>query len=268
MMLPDYHMHTSLCKHATGVPAEYAAAAAEKGLDHICITDHAPSPTGYDDAHRMAMEDFPIYREWVQEAQLSASIPVLWGIEADYYDGAVDFLPRWLDAQDFDLVIGSIHYLGDWGFDNPDTRAVWDFVDVPDTWREYFHRLGELADTGLYNIVGHIDLPKKFGYRPHSAAVIDMAKPALDRIANANMAIEINTSGLSKTVGEMYNTPDILALACDRDIPITFGSDAHAPNEVAHAFDLALAQARDAGYTHHAVFSKRQRTLKPLPENA
>ena len=266
-MLADYHMHTVLCKHAKGTVAEYAGEASGKCLPEICFTDHAPAPDGYDPANRMMLNEFPAYVKSVGECRDSAKTPVLFGIEGDYYEeaGCLDFLRKWLPAQRFDLVLGSVHYIRGWGFDNPAERATWDSVDVVQSWREYFQLVIGLADTRLFDVVAHLDLPKKFGYRPRDKALKEMAQPALDRIAAAGMGIELNTSGLRWPVREIYPSPLLLELAREREIPICFGSDAHTPQDVGYAFDQALALAKEAGYKQCARFRGRQKQLVPLP---
>ena len=149
-------------------------------------------------------------------------------------------------------------------------------MDITKTWATYFDLIGKLADcrladrrlTGrrladsrLADVVGHLDLPKKFGHRPSDRDLKEMAQPALDRVAAAGMAIEINSSGLRRPVHEIYPSALLLSLAKERDIPICFGSDAHRPEEVGWQFDASLALARSAGYTHAARFRRR----RPLP---
>ena len=223
----------------------------------------------------------PAFAEALRAGRPEAGKPVvLFGVEADYYDGCERFLQDWLPHQEFDLVLGSVHYIANWGFDNPDERHVWDSVDVTNTWATYFNLIGKLADsrlTGrrladgrladgrLADVVGHLDLPKKFGYRPSDRDLREMAQPVLDRIAAAGMAIEINSSGLRRPVHEIYPSALLLSLAKERDIPICFGSDAHRPEEVGWQFDASLALARSAGYTHAVQYRRRQCRPYALP---
>lgn len=264
-MLPDYHIHTPLCKHAEGALAEYLERARQLSLPEICVTDHAPNPDGYDPAHRMSEAEFRDYLAMIRNASRPGLPLLLTGIEADYYPGCERFLEKWLARNSFDLVIGSIHYLDNWGFDNPDEREVWDNVDVTNTWREYFKLLGRLADTRLFDTIGHFDLPKKFKYCPPPEAIREMVAPALDKVARADMAIELNTSGLRKPVREIYPSGLILEMARSRSIPICFGSDAHQPGEVGYEFAAALSLARASGYTKAVRFSRRRKTIYDLP---
>ena len=279
-MLADYHIHTELCHHAEGEASAFRARAVNLGLPEICFTDHVPNPDGYDPVNRMRLDQFPLYRTMVADlartsqpaiAKAMAGKPVvLFGVEADYYDGCERFLQDWLPRQKFDLVIGSVHYIDNWGFDNPDERHVWDSVDVTNTWRTYFNLIGKLADcrladSRLADVVGHLDLPKKFGHRPSDRDLKEMAQPVLDRVGKAGMAIEINSSGLRRPVHEIYPSALLLSLAKERGIPICFGSDAHRPEEVGWRFDASLALARSVGYTHAVQFRQRQPRPYALP---
>ena len=264
-MLSDYHIHTTLCKHAKGDVADYRLAARARHIPEICFTDHVPSHNGYDPAHRMDLEQISLYRSMVLGLRDATAPNVMFGIEADYYGGCEGFLGQWLPAQGFDFVLGSVHFIDDWGFDNPAQRQVWDSVDITATWRKYFDIVVRLADSGLYDAVAHIDLPKKFGHRPSDKDLKDMVQPALDRISVAQMGIEINTSGLDRPVAEIYPSALILSLAFEREIPICFGSDSHSPDEVGRNFDLALKLARDVGYTHYFRSVRRTKILTPLP---
>ena len=263
--LPDYHLHTPLCRHAAGEVAEYRNAARALSIPEICFTDHAPNPHGYDPAHRMDMAEFPGYLDSISSLGEDGPPEVLLGIEADYYEGCEAFLGEWLPAGNFDYVIGSVHYIDDWGFDNPAERHVWDAVDVDATWEKYFELVGRLVDSGLFDAVGHLDLPKKFGHRPPDGRLKEMVRPLLDRIAARGMGIELNTSGLRRPVAEIYPSPLILSMARRRDIPICFGSDAHRPEEVGAGFGTALDLAREAGYRHAFRIRRREKTRVPLP---
>ena len=78
------------------------------------------------------------------------------------------------------------------------------------------------------------------------------------------MNCELNTAGLRKECREIYPSRAFLQLAAQKKLPITFGSDAHAPSEVGSAFAEAVALARSVGYTHSCRFSQRRRTASPL----
>jgi len=261
----DYHVHTVLCKHATGTATAFKQAATEHGLPEMCFTDHCPEPSGYDGKHRMKLDEIPAYRDLITSLQDNSPPEVFWGIEGDYFQGCETFLAGFLPSQPFDLVLGSVHYIKDWGFDNPDYLKTWESVDVKGVWKEYFKLLKQLVDTRLFDVVAHFDLPKKFGHRLRDRDMKDLVQPVLDHIAASGMGIEINTSGWRRTVREAYPSPLILSLAAERKIPLTFGSDAHTPAEVGYEFGKALALARETGFTEATRFRARHGTRVALP---
>ncbi len=261
----DYHMHTPLCKHATGTPGQFWQTAAAQGLREIAFTDHSPDPSGYDAAYRMEVDQFEEYRRMVRPLQDGRTPPVLFGIEAEYYPAAERYLAEWLPQGNFDVILGSVHYLGDWGFDNPDYRHIWNSVDIKAAWQTYMELMIKLVGSGLFDVIGHFDLPKKFGHRLRDRDLKEMVQPVLDHVMKSGLAIEINTAGWRKEVGEAYPSPLILYLAHERGIPICFGSDAHEPENVGYRFDDAVRLAQEAGYTESVVFRGRQRQSLPLP---
>jgi histidinol-phosphatase (PHP family) len=263
-MLADCHMHTYLCKHATGTPAEYVDAARQLDIPEISFTCHAPDPGGYDAKNRMTTEEFPQYSELISAVSNSDSPMVRYGIEADFYPDCAPFLSAWLPRQNFDVVLGSVHTLDGWGFDNPEERNRWHSVDVTNVWREYFRLISQLVDTGLYDVIAHLDLPKKFGHRAKDKDLKEMALPVLDKVLSAGMGIEINTSGLRREVNEIYPSPLLMELMHEREIPICFGSDAHAAEDVGYGFGEALNLAVEAGYTEYFSYENRNGRPQPL----
>jgi len=128
---------------------------------------------------------------------------------------------------------------------------------VDEVYREYYRLLRSAAKTGLFDIIAHMDLVKKFGYRPKS----DLG-PVIDETAAvfkaAGLAVEINTSGLRKPVAEVYPSADILRILSKNGVPITFGSDAHDPKDVGRDFDVAADMAREAGFREYVTYSRRK----------
>ncbi len=262
--LSDIHMHTHLCRHAKGEPVDSARRAVELGLAEIGISEHCPMPSRFDQL-RMQEKDFGRYLEMVEAARRAfPNLRILLGVEAEYIAGQEDEIRRFLGRANWDYVIGSVHYIGDWNFDAPEAVAVWKKADLLEQWRLYFELWKKAAATGLYDTLGHPDLVKKFGFVPRTPCE-DLFRDALAEVARRGLAIEINTAGLRKPVKEIYPSATFLRIAREMNIPITLGSDAHAPGEVGMNFREAVALARACGYTEFARFSKRQRTLHPLP---
>src|SRR2546423_15386905 len=125
-------------------------------------------------------------------------------------------------------------------------------------WTDYFERLTQAAESGLFDIIAHADLCKKFGFYPKEDCTALFTR-FLKAVKERDIAMELNTSGLRKECNEIYPSPQILRLAAQLGIPITFGSDAHAPDQVGMAFNQAIELARSAGYTQCCRLTRRKR---------
>jgi len=263
-MLTDYHMHTPLCRHASGTPAEYVAAARAAGLAEIGFSDHSPMPQYYDD-WRMLAEELPQYDDWIAEARAAAGdMPVRAALEVDWIEGGEHWIEELAARAPWDYFIGSVHYIGAWNFDNPALKQKFSEFGTEEAWERYWKLFADAARSGFFDIMGHPDLIKKFGHRP-AGDLRRYYEPAVAAVAEAGVAIEINTAGLFKDVQEMYPALDFLKLARAENVPLTINSDAHAPGEVGRAFPAAVELAKAAGYTEVVRFAARVRTVHPLP---
>jgi histidinol-phosphatase (PHP family) len=260
MTLPaDYHMHTPLCRHAVGEPVEYARRAVELGLTEIGFSDHSP----------MARDDFDDWRmfdrqldEYVAKVRLAQEqfpqLTIRLALEVDFLPGQEDWIRNLATRHPWDYFIGSVHYVSDtWDIDNPAKLSEWKKRDAYEVWSAYFNRLTMAAESKLFEIIGHADLPKKFGIRP-TQNCRPLYEKFLEAAAKAGCAIELNTAGLRKDCREIYPCVELLRMAREKNVPITFGSDAHAPGEVGMNFADAMALARSVGYTETRRFKRRQ----------
>lgn len=263
-MLLDYHMHTPLCRHAEGAPEAYAARAVELGLPEIGFSDHSPMPAHYDPDWRMTVEEYPDYVESVLRVREKfPNLTVRLGLEADYFPGTEDFVYNVTSEYDFDYVIGSVHYIDDWGFDNAANKQRFETGDLYEIYARYFDRVARLARTRLFDILGHPDVVKKFGHRP-SRPFDDLMRPALEAVKSAGMALDVNTSGLRYPCREIYPSRRLLEIARGMEIPVTLGADAHKPEHVGAGFAEAVALLREVGYTTITRYEGRRGEPVPL----
>lgn len=248
---PDYHMHTPLCRHASGEPVEYARRAIEVGLTEIGFSDHSPMARDDFDDWRMYDRQLAEYVEKVQRARREfPQLTIRLALEVDYLPGQEEWICDLAARHPWDYFIGSVHYVADdWAVDNPHKLSEWQHRDPNEVWTVYFERLTQAAETGCFAILGHADLPKKFGHRP-TRDCTPLYQQFLAAARKHDCALELNTAGLRKDCREIYPSREILALAHQHGVPITFGSDAHAPGEVGMNFAEAMQLARSAGYTH------------------
>lgn len=260
----DSHMHTPLCKHAIGEPEEYAKVGKVKGLKGIIMTCHSPMPLAFSFAVRMAPSQFDDYVSLVTraaDAMAGSDFEVKLGMESDWYPGMEPWLTDLHQRADFHYVLGSVHY------HIPEYREDFWKGDSLAFQRGYFLHLAEAAESGLFDSISHPDLVKNaFPDTWSHDAVADTVIEALDRIQQSGVAMELNTSGIHKSIPEMNPGIEMLKLMAERQIPVVIGSDSHQPKRVGAQFDLALDLLLNAGYSEVSYFHERKRQALPISD--
>ncbi len=287
----DYHVH--LWRHAPRLSlqasveqlADYCAHASQLGVTELAVTEHCSRFCQFDQllrgwwnedpnpARRAEMSncwdeevgaDLDQYVETVLAAK-AAGLPVVVGLEVDYFPGQMDNVAALLDGYPFDVLLGSVHWIGAWLFgalDWGEAQEQWTARGVKRVWEDYTRSIEELAGSGSVDVLAHPDLAKVAGRRP------EVPNEFYDRIAEAarssGLAAELNSSGWRKPCAEAYPAPALLTRFHDAGIPITTASDGHHLDDVSWRISDLTAMARAAGYSEVSAFRDRKRTPQPL----
>lgn len=283
-MLTDYHMHLQPDGTAARADAaseweavgghlsvgwigRYVERARARAVAEIAFTEHvhrfAEARNWLDNPwwREEATEDAGAYCEALDEAR-DAGAPVLVGVEMDWLAGRRGAIAAFLDAHPFDVVLGSVHWLHDGAVDHPDYPA-WNGAPAERVWDDYLEALVAAAESGLFDVLAHPDLPKVFGRRMPSS-LEGRLDDAVAAIAATGVAIECSSAGLRKPVAELYPEPSLLARFSRAGVPATLASDAHAPQDVGRDYPTAVAALRGAGYETITRFSRREPTQVPI----
>jgi len=264
--LIDYHLHTKRCGHAVGEMREYVRSSIEKGLQEIGFADHLPLLHTFDPTLTMSWDDFPFYVADVMKMKEEfKEIKIRFGVEVDYIPGKVKELQAIIDEYDFDYVLGSVHFIDSWGFDDRRFIDNYDNYNIDDLYKRYFKEIADSAKTKLFDIIAHPDLIKKYGFKP-TAKLEDVYKKTIDAIKDSGVAIEISSAGLRKPVKEIYPSQEFIDICYKEGIPIVTGSDAHSPQDVGRDFDKLVESLKLAGYTEVATYVARERIMTGLKE--
>jgi histidinol-phosphatase (PHP family) len=277
-VLTDYHLHLQpdgpeareqdhARWDALGGPrsigwiGRYVDAARARAVGEIAITEHVHRFRDVRDWHpnpwwqAEATEDLAGHCAALADAR-EAGLPVLIGIEMDWIPGRVDDIRDLLAAHPFDIVLGSVHWLGDLAVDHPD-YPCWDDLGPDETWGRYLDELGAAAASGLFDVLAHPDLPKVFG-TPMPRALEARRDEVIAAIADSGVAVECSSAGLRKPCRELYPDPDWLTAFRVAGVPVTLSSDAHRPEDVARDYPTAVAALRGAGYETITRFNARE----------
>ncbi len=198
-------------------------------------------------------------------AARAAGLPVVLGLEVDYVPGRMGQVGTLLAGYPFDVLLGSVHWIGAWLFDALDwaqAQRQWVSRGMERGWSEYTRSVEELAGTGTVDVLAHPDLAKVAGHRPPAPGQF------YDRIAEAarscGLATELSSAGWRKPCAEPYPAAGLLARFHDCAVPVTTASDAHHSADIGRRIADLTAMARAAGYSEVTAFRGRNRTPQPL----
>jgi histidinol-phosphatase (PHP family) len=292
----DYHVH--LWPHpevadetdlAVERLASYCERAAASGVTEIALTEHchrftkarevvegwwAKEPDDrlraymghYFDHHATA--DLDRYVETVLAAK-RAGLPIVAGLEVDYYPGLMDKVGALLAGYPFDVLLGSIHWLGTWMFDivsSPEQMQEWELRGTDATWRAYGEAIEELAGTGTCDVLAHPDVVKVTGRFAEPAVLDEVEERIADAAATSGMAAELSSAGFRKPVGQAYPSVSLLERFSARGVPLTTASDTHGITHIADRARVLHSLASAAGYSKLRAYEQRKGRDVPLGE--
>ena len=291
--MSDHHLHLhphndsgtthAPAEYRDGLIDEYVEQAASAGVTELGFTEHlyrcveaaaALGPfwdvPGHPElsAHTEAFveADRTLSLERYVDVVLAAKdrgLPVQLGLEIDFFPESIDAVLELIDPFPWDFLIGSVHWIGPWAIDS--SEVVWEFDrrGIDQAWADYFELVEALARSGSVDVLAHVDVCKKYGYRP-DAEPIDMYAAVVEAAALTGTAVEVSSQGLRNPAGEVYPSPRFLQMFHDAGVPVTLASDGHTPDQAAWGHDEVVAAARAAGYVSRLSFDRRRRTPAPL----
>ncbi len=257
----DLHTHHKRCGHASGSLADYVHAAKANGVSTLGFSDHAPLFAHPDDHPspkiQMARSDFGRYLNEATALQQEHAheLEVLVGIEADYLPGTEQVYRDALADSRVDYVIGSVHDFGPYHVYAP--RRWADASDPLEIYERYFEAVQSSARSGLFDVIAHPDAIKAMG-PPIDTDLTPLIEETVQVIAAQDVAVEINTSGLRKC-GETFPAPWVIRALHELGVPLTYGSDAHTPQQVAHGRHHVTRLLEEIGVETLVKFRRRQR---------
>lgn len=270
-MLASYHNHTQWSDGRNTV-AEMIQWAIEFGIVELGISDHfVLHPSGNPPHWSMRPDQLPSYVREIhalRDDAASRGVNLRLGLEVDWFPGQTETIRKSLEPHPFDFLIGSVHEIDGLTIDG--SIEPWRKLNseqLNKAHRNYWKRMRGLAESGLYDIVAHIDLPKKFGFLPSRIPEPEINE-ALDAIAKAGLVVELNTVGWHKPCADAYPTRDLLKMCHRRGIQMTLSADAHQPDHLLRDFDRGIARLRATGYTELVRFARRERWTEAISETS
>jgi histidinol-phosphatase (PHP family) len=267
----DLHTHSQYSKHAKGEVEEVVKSAIAKGIQILCLTDHAPYLVDSD--NRILESELDDYIEEVRfiSSKYSEKIKVLVGLEVDYHPEHENYIAKLLESIEVDYVIGSIHYV----YVDGERINVWDIECLLDEGfiDNYFFYLRKMIVSGFFDSIAHPDTIMRGGIG--SREFYERFLPLVKEMKENDVSYEINCSSRTKsnydpetkrkTKGEaVYPNYELVTALIDQDLSFTIGSDAHMPSNVGDGVRQNLELCMRAGMNAITYYEARKPVLLPI----
>lgn len=257
----NYHIHTTFSDGFSRM-SDYCETAIHKGFEEIAFTDHLTVfPDGSSTTHSLNWLKLENYVEEAKKVseKYGDRLTVRLGLEVDYIPGNEKVLEDILDSYDFDFLIGSVHFVGGICIDSPKHRILMEREIGRNGFNKfystYMNLVGKAVETGLFNVVGHIDIVRIWGFNPSNGLLAE--HNVLNLVKQRGMCLEASSRGLRQPVNSIYPSQRIMRKARELGIPLTIGTDAHSVEEIDYAYDLLIDYVKTFGYASITIFSKR-----------
>jgi len=255
----DLHIHSTFSVDGLSSPEEICQEARQLGLDEIGFAEHLdfePDDVGY------GFFNYEAYTRTIQELRqkFAESLTIRKGLEVDYQDFFESEVRQTLTNWHFDYLIGSVHYIDHIMISEGSLAGKSARLLYP----RYFHHIRACIDSGLFNILGHLDYVRRLAPKfanAFSGDLMPMVKEVLTLLIRGEMALEISTKA-----GELaLPTPQVLSLYREMGGRlITLGSDCHQKSHLKDSLERARSLALSAGFTEVATFEAGRMKLVPL----
>ena len=255
MRYGNLHTHTTFSDGANTIEENIRQAEAQEMLC-LGISDHSYTP--FDQSYCLPRERYGAYRAALEQAKRYADLPLFAGLELDAYSDD--------DPSEFDFIIASVHYLKAGGsYYSVDHSAETNRICIRDAFggsaldmmRCYLDVLGNHVARTKPTVIGHFDLPAKFGVMPEEDdGYRAMTAEALKEMLKLCPYIELNTGAIargSRTVP--YPAPWLLDTVREKGGRVVLGSDSHRAENLTFWFDRGVELLKAHGFREIFVWT-------------
>lgn len=230
-MAYDFHAHSD---YSDGkAMAAMVEAARDAGLDGVGFADHCNVSAEEPGVSRPfdLDETYAERRSEIESLREESDIDIFDAVEMDYRPADEDRIEAFLADAEFEYALGSVHHVG-----GRNVAAPWEFADDSEAERaafvdEYFATVIDLVESGLFDVVAHVDLTERNeALRGHATA--DRYRDVAEALADSRTVPEINAGRVLSGYGELHPHPEFLDVLRGADVPFAVGTDAHTPDEL------------------------------------
>lgn len=261
----DYHMHTSFSTDSKAAPEDMIKGSIDKGLKHICFTDHFDM-------------DFPFYESTGKDAfifdvdkyfdtltglreKYKGKIDICIGAEFGLQPHLGDYYKEMATKYPFDFIIGSVHLVNG---EDPYIGDMFDIKSDEEVYRQTFEEtLQSIRNVKEMDVLGHIDYIVRYGKTKNKYYSYEKYEDIIDEILKTVISngkgIEMNMAGFKYKLGHPHPHPDIIKRYKELGGEIiTVGSDGHAPDQVAYDYEKAGDILKACDFDYYTTFKDRK----------
>jgi len=227
----DYHAHTT---YSDGSPLpEMCRAAEAAGLDAVGFTDHCivvDDDFGRRERYHL-VETYERRREAIERIRSRTDLTVWDAAEVSYVADAEAETADFLASAGFDYTIGSVHFAGEYDYTTASQYADASEAERRAAVERYFDAVVAAVDSGLFDVLGHLDLPERMAALRGRARRSDYERVAA-ALADSETVPEVNAGRVHDSLGRVHPNPAMLDAFLERDVGFALGSDSHSPTEI------------------------------------
>jgi len=253
----DHHIHTDNSFDSVEKLENMCKKAVDEGIEIVGFGEHFSTIERLPTYGHM---DFVKYNDEIEccRSKFKGKLEVLKGLEICSPQYNIDRILKIVNDESIDFIIGSVHDI-----DGPKLRKFIEGKSNKEAYRGYFKKVLEVSEKGEYDILGHIDLLKRYAFdmlgnyefNDFKGIISEILKNVIKR----GKAIEINTSGLECGAKELFPSIEVLKLYKELGGKvITIGSDAHSTEKIGCNHKAAVDVLKNLGYKQYYYYKERK----------
>ena len=243
-MIINTDMHSHVSRSSAW---QMVQAAQQKGLRVLGLSEHVFQMEETRSALQHLKTEGPLltFNTYIEDVRTAASQPnidVRLGLEVDFIPGKNELIHAFIQEYNWDFLIGSVHEINGMQFE---ANHKWNREEGEALWLHYFELLRGVVMSGYFSLVSH---PVRMRVNnPYLPPTFDEELEHLAAEATRNdVALEINGYDMLR----YHSLVRRLAKACVlQRTPISVGSDAHIPKEIAQAHQQTEDMLHEVGIT-------------------
>ncbi len=218
------------------------------GLRYITNTEHydaEPDDKGFD------YYNYEKIHSTIDELNRDYPMKIFHGIEVTFQEEYLERVESFLKDHSFDLIIGAVHYI--------DHILIKNWAKINDEFEKYFDLVIKCSQWKKMDVIGHIDMIKKYREDYNEKKYLNMIEIVLKNIIKNKKALGINTSGFRHLPKEQYPSETILRMY--RDLGgelISIGSDSHHLSHIGIGYNEIYLLLKKLGFKKYFYFIDHQ----------